>query len=54
MKTGKLEIGVFFYRKKAYFVSKKTSYITKEKTSKSNEVIMETFGNNNISWVKNL
>ena len=54
LKTGKLEIGVFFYRKKAYFVSKKTSYITKEKTSKSNEVIMETFGNNNISWVTNL
>ena len=31
----------------------KISYITKEKTSKSNEVIMETFGNNNISCIKN-
>ena len=54
MKTDKLEIGVFYYRKKAYFVKMKISYITKEKTSKSNEVIMETFGNNNISWVKKL
>jgi len=32
----------------------KISYITKEKTSKSNEVTMETFGNNKISWVTNL
>ena len=54
LKTDKLEIGVFYYRKKAYFVQMKISYITKEKISKSNEVIMETFGNNKISWVTNL
>ena len=54
MKTDKLEIGVFYYRKKAYFVQMKIYYITKEKISKSNEVIMETFGNNKISWVTNL